>query len=88
MPLVALPGDRIAGFTVESIEPGGVTVIGPSGKRLLRPSFEEVPRTAAGVTDPTTTARAAPDLVGQLSSGLPETGRSRFPEAEFNSLAQ
>lgn len=87
-PLVASPGDHVAGFTVRSIEPGGVTVVGPSGPRVLQPSFEGPPHAAAGAADPVATARAAPELLGQLSSGRLLPGRVQFPEAEFNRLAQ
>lgn len=85
-PLVASVGDRVAGFTLQSIEPAGVTVVGPNGPRVLLPSFEG-PHVAAGA-NPGSTSRAVPEPLGQLSSGRLSPNRGHFPEAEFNRLAQ
>lgn len=87
-PLVASPGDRVAGFTVQAIEPGGVTMAGPNGPRVLQPSFEGPPHAAAGTANPVATVHGAtPELLGQLLSGRLSPNRARFPEAEFNRLA-
>lgn len=39
-PMVMAEGDRVAGFVVQSIAPGQVTLLGPGGMRVLRPTFE------------------------------------------------
>lgn len=38
-PLVASVGDHVAGYVVQAIEPGAVTILGPGGPRLLQPGF-------------------------------------------------
>jgi hypothetical protein len=38
-PTVAGEGGKLGAFVIQSIEPGGVTVSGPDGSRVLRPSF-------------------------------------------------
>lgn len=72
-PVVASPGDRLGGFTVRTIEPGQVTVTGPGGSRVLRPSFSEAPPAAAAASSPER------PLAGRLP-----VFRGRFPESEFN----
>jgi len=49
-PLVASLGDHVAGYTVQAIEPGVVTILGPNGPRLLQPLFAgpATPAVAAG----------------------------------------
>ena len=39
-PLVLREGDRLGPFTVQEITPAQVTVLGPAGPRVLRPSFD------------------------------------------------
>jgi len=53
-PTVVAEGGQVAGYTVQSIEPGRVTLAGPDGTRVLRPSFD--PRAPI----PNTTVGAAP----------------------------
>ena len=38
-PLVASVGDHVAGYVVQAIEPGAVTILGPGGPRVLQPGF-------------------------------------------------
>ncbi|WP_206664868.1 hypothetical protein, partial [Dankookia rubra] len=45
-PQVMRVGDRLVGFEVKAILAGEVTLAGPDGDRVLRPSFE--PRPAGG----------------------------------------
>jgi hypothetical protein len=39
-PTVAEEGGHVGVFLIQSIEPGGVTVSGPDGSLVLRPSFK------------------------------------------------
>lgn len=39
-PVVATEGDRVGVYMVQAIAPGQVTVYGPDGQRVLRPSFD------------------------------------------------
>lgn len=39
-PIVASEGDRVGVYMVQAIAPGRVTVYGPEGERVLRPSFD------------------------------------------------
>ena len=89
-PLVTSPGDHVAGFTVQAIDPGGVTVVGPGGRRLLQPSFQAAPRAAGGgvATSSPTASGIALALPPELSPERLQPGRTRFPEAEFNRVAQ
>ncbi len=50
-PVVAREGTRVGGFTVQAIQAGQVTVLGPDGVRVLRPSFDlrPVPAGTAGL---------------------------------------
>lgn len=48
-PLVVAEGAEISGFRVQSIDTGQVTVVGPDGPSVLRPSFDPTPRQAAPV---------------------------------------
>ena len=59
-PVVAREGTRVGGFTVQAIQAGQVTVLGPDGVRVLRPSFDPRPAPAgtAGL------ALAAPGFPG------------------------
>ena len=45
-PLVVAEGAELSGFRVQSIETDQVTVVGPDGPRLLRPTFDPAPRQA------------------------------------------
>jgi hypothetical protein len=42
-PQVMRVGDRLAGYEVKAILAGEVTLAGPDGDRVLRPSFESRP---------------------------------------------
>lgn len=48
-PIVVREGGRLDGFTVQLIEPGRVTVRGPDGVRVLRPTFDPAAPGGAGV---------------------------------------
>jgi hypothetical protein len=45
-PVVAQEGARVGGFTIQAIQAGQVTVSGPDGVRVLRPSFDQRPAPA------------------------------------------
>lgn len=45
-PVVAREGTRVGGFTVQAIQAGQVTVLGPDGVRVLHPSFDQRPAPA------------------------------------------
>jgi hypothetical protein len=53
-PVVAAEGERVGDFILRAIAPDQVTVSGPDGTRLLRPTFDPTP------TAPTETRTAAP----------------------------
>ena len=44
-PIVVQEGGSIAGFTIQTIAPGGVTVQGPSGERTVALAFDPAPPT-------------------------------------------
>ncbi len=46
-PQVLAEGADVAGYRVRSIESGQVTLVGPDGPLILRPSFDPTPRPAA-----------------------------------------
>lgn len=61
-PIIVTEGGQVGGFTVRSIEPGRVTLIGPGGMELLQPSFGP-PRpvaVAAGSAGPSLAVSIAP----------------------------
>lgn len=39
-PMVMAEGSHVAGFVVQSIAPGQVTLVGPNGQRVLHPTFD------------------------------------------------
>lgn len=47
-PVVVAEGGELNGFRVQSIEAGQVTIVGPDGPHVVRPSFD--PRPAGGAT--------------------------------------
>ncbi|WP_431267064.1 hypothetical protein [Dankookia sp. P2] len=66
-------GDRLAGFEVKAILAGEVTLTGPDGDRVLRPSFDQRP---AGGGGPGRTAGVVPAAAPggtpvQLPRGFP-----------------
>lgn len=71
-PLVLKEGAEVNGFTIVSIEDSQVTVMGPAGRRVLRPSFD--PNLAAPGSAPGSSS-SAPGLPGLPSlsglSGIP-----------------
>ena len=46
-PVVIQEGGRVGGYTVQSIEAGQVTLVGPGGSQVLRPAFDGRPQSAA-----------------------------------------
>ena len=46
-PMVAHEGAQVGGYIVQSIEAGQVTLSGPGGPQVLRPSFDPQPRVSA-----------------------------------------
>lgn len=73
-PQVVAEGAEVAGFRVQSIESGQVTVVGPGGPLVLRPSFDPSPRPAA--------VPQLPGLPGVFSiPGLPAPGAPPGPTA-------
>jgi hypothetical protein len=42
-PVIVSEGDRINGYTIQSIEPNEVQMIGPEGIQVLHPSFQSAP---------------------------------------------
>lgn len=48
-PIVVQEGGRVGGYTVQSIDAGQVTLDGPGGSQVLRPSFDARPQSAANV---------------------------------------
>ena len=45
-PVVVGEGDSVAGYTVQAISPGAVTLQGPDGQRSVSPTFDPSPRRA------------------------------------------
>jgi hypothetical protein len=68
-PQVMRVGDRLAGFEVKAILAGEVTLTGPDGDRVLRPSFEQRPAGGGGPGRPGTVVPAA--AAGGTSVTLP-----------------
>jgi hypothetical protein len=58
-PQVVRVGDRLGGFEVKAIVAGEVTLTGPEGDRVLRPSFDARPA-GGGPARPVAAAPAAP----------------------------
>jgi hypothetical protein len=67
-PVVAQEGAQVGAYTVQSIESGQVTLFGPGGAQVVRPSFESRPRTPA--TDSTAATPVMTDVMQSLR-GLP-----------------
>ena len=83
-PLVAREGTRVGPFTVQSIDIGAVTILGPDGPRVLHPSFDTAAGTTAG--SPAAAAPAPPvaPVTGArlIGSGLPSIpGLPQIPGA-------
>lgn len=70
-PMVAAEGAQVGDFVVERIEPGQVTLGGPGGTRVLRPSFDPSRPPARPAAEP------VPGMSGLI--GLP--GTSEFETA-------
>lgn len=80
-PAVVSEGGRIGPFTVQSIEPQQVTIIGPEGKRVVRTSFDPHPPVAAAAVAPLApifgaTPFGAP-ILGGPAPGAPNLGVPR-----------
>jgi hypothetical protein len=74
-PQVMRVGDRLAGFEVKAILAGEVTLTGPDGDRVLRPSFEPRPAGGGGPGRPAGVVPAAAPggTPVQLPAGFPGT---------------
>ena len=79
-PQVMRVGDRLAGFEVKAILAGEVTLAGPDGDRVLRPSFDARP---AGGGAPARPAAVAPGAVvpAAAPAGTPVQLPPGFPGA-------
>jgi len=64
-PVVAQEGARVGVYTVQSIEAGQVTLSGPSGAQVLRPSFDPRPRSPSAPQAP---GAAAADIMKSLQN--------------------
>ena len=72
-PTVAAVGARIGDWTVQAIEAGGVTLSGPNGATVLRPSFDTsraAPAPTTAAAPPGSPFAAAADVLPSLR-GLP-----------------
>ncbi len=67
-PTVAQEGTQVGAYTVQSIEAGQVTLSGPSGARVLRPTFDPQSKGPSALPGPG--AAAATDVMQSLR-GLP-----------------
>ncbi len=48
-PLIVVEGGRVAAWTVQAIRANAVEVVGPDGKRMLQPSFGNMPVAPQGM---------------------------------------
>ncbi len=79
-PVVAHEGAQVGAYTVQSIEAGQVTLSGPSGAQVLRPSFDPRPREVGGLQAPGVSpgaGGAAADVMQSLRNlpGFPGAAR-------------
>jgi hypothetical protein len=65
-PVVISEGEHLGAFIVQTIDPGEVTIMGPNGSRLLRPTFDE----------------AAPGSLSLPGAATHEIAQSRFDRQE------
>ncbi len=70
-PIIAGEGARIGAYVLQSISAGQVTLVGPGGDRVLRPSFAPAATAPAGLLTPTSAAMGQPSLIGLVQSGPP-----------------
>lgn len=70
-PVVVSEGAGLDGFRVELIEAGRVTVVGPSGRQVLHPSFDPNPPTPVALPATAPPGRAGPPGLPGLPSALP-----------------
>lgn len=70
-PVVVAEGGQVAGYVVQSIEPGRVTLAGPGGTRVLRPSFDPRPPAAAGAASVSAPAAFAPAVPFAAPGDIP-----------------
>ena len=68
-PTVVAEGAEISGFRVQSIEAAQVTMLGPDGPRVLRPSFDPRPPAPAAAPAPPPGIPGLPNL--QSLTGIP-----------------
>lgn len=69
-PTVVPEGAQVGAFAVERIEPGQVTLVGPAGTRVLRPTFDPLPPVAKPVAGP------VPGLSGLIGLPAPPAARA------------
>jgi len=69
-PVVAQEGAQVGAYTVQLIEAGQVTLSGPSGAQVLRPSFDPRPRSpsAPQASAPQAPGAAAADIMKSLQN--------------------
>lgn len=68
-PVVAREGTRLGGFTVQAIQAGQVTVLGPDGVHMLHPAFDPC-AVLAGIPGLPPGAPASPGLPTPSAVGL------------------
>lgn len=68
-PVVAREGTRVGSFTVQAIQAGQVTVLGPDGVHVLHPSFDQRPA-SAGTSGLALGAPAFPGLPTPPAAGF------------------
>lgn len=68
-PMVAHEGSEVGGYTVRAIQAGRVTLAGPDGEHVLRPTFG--PQTAASAQPPVGTPTLPPGAAGLAPLNLP-----------------
>jgi hypothetical protein len=77
-PMVLRVGDRLSEFEVKAIVAGEVTLTGPEGDRVVRPSFD--PRPSGGGSRPAPPAAAPPAApAGFVPAAAPGTAPVQLP---------
>lgn len=80
--VVAHEGSEVGGYTVRAIQAGRVTMAGPDGEHVLRPTFG--PQTDASVQTPVGTPALPPGAAGAISLNLPGLrGFAGLPTPQF-----
>ncbi len=82
--VIAHEGSEVGGYTVQTIQAGRVTIAGPDGEHVLRPTFG--PQTGASAQTPIGTPALPPGLAGPASLNLPGLrGFAGLPTPQFGS---